>query len=82
MKALIGPKCGNVPARIYKELINKEYFNWVCPVCKDYHLRHDPYRSVDQHSNRPSPDSGARPQSQCTSQHWNQDETPADEQIH
>ena len=80
----IGPKCGNVPPRIYHELINKEYFNWNCPVCKDYHLRYDHERTVDQHSNGPSPDAaaGARPQSQCTSQHWDQDETPADEQVH
>ena len=34
------------------------------------------------HSNGPSPDAGTRPQSQGTSQHWNQDETPADEQVH
>ena len=59
----IGPKCGNVPPKIYHELINKEYFNWNFPVCKDYHLRYDHERTVDQHSNRPSPDAGARPQS-------------------
>ena len=78
----IGPKCEIVAARIYSELIHKKYFNWNCPVSKDYHLRYDAERTVDQHSNTPSPDAGARPQSQCTSQSWNQDENPADNQDH
>ena len=38
----------------FHELINKEYFNWNFPVCKDYHLRYDHERTVDQHSNEPS----------------------------
>ena len=62
----IAPKCEIVLARIYNQLINKEYFNWNCPVSKDYHLRYDPERTVDQGSSTPSPDAGARPQSQCT----------------